>query len=314
MDWLIVAVSCYLILSIVNLIDKYLLSKSIPSHRIYAFYVGLLGSVVLLLGFFVNFFVPDNFSLFLALFSGSVFIFALFWLYKSLHLFEASRVVPAIGGLTPLFIWLLTFFLPSGNGSLGKMNLVALFLLVSGSILITYKKVKFSYKSLMFSSVAAFLMALYFISAKYVYLREPFWNGFLWMRIGGVVASVFILVFSLEVKKEILKWFQNPFSKKRIKLGSKKTALIFIFNQIFGGISNILQNFSISLAPVVYIPMVSALQGTQYFFLFIFALIISLKFPKILKEEISGNIILQKIIAIILISGGVAILAIKEII
>jgi len=42
----------------------------------------------------------------------------------------------------------------------------------------------------------------------------------------------------------------------------------------------------------------------------IFAVLLSLKFPKILKEEVSREILLQKIVAILLIGGGLTLLAI----
>jgi hypothetical protein len=45
--------------------------------------------------------------------------------------------------------------------------------------------------------------------------------------------------------------------------------------------------------------------------LFIFSLIISLWFPKILKEEVSRGIIAQKASAILLIGLGLAILAFR---
>ena len=43
MLWLIVAVCSYLILAVVLLVDKHLLVSSIPSPKVFAFYVGVLG-------------------------------------------------------------------------------------------------------------------------------------------------------------------------------------------------------------------------------------------------------------------------------
>ena len=75
--------------------------------------------------------------------------------------------------------------------------------------------------------------------------------------------------------------------------------------------ANVLQNWAISLAPLVYIAVINALQGVQYVFLLIFAVLLSVKFPQILREEISGNIIFQKAVAILVIALGLAILTIK---
>ena len=69
------------------------------------------------------------------------------------------------------------------------------------------------------------------------------------------------------------------------------------------------QNWAIFLAPLAFLAIINALQGVQYVFLLIFAVLLSLKFPQILKEEISREIIFQKVVAILLIGGGLVILA-----
>ena len=104
-----------------------------------------------------------------------------------------------------------------------------------------------------------------------------------------------------EIKKEIF--------KKRERF-PKKTAIIFLLNQVAGAGANILQQWAIALAPLIFVPVIQALIGTQYAFLFVFSLILSLKFPQILKEEISRKVIFQKVVAILLIAGGLLLLAI----
>ena len=64
------------------------------------------------------------------------------------------------------------------------------------------------------------------------------------------------------------------------------------------------------LVPLIYLGMVNALEGIKYIFILIFAFLLSLKAPQILKEEISRRVIFQKVIAILLIAGGLALLAI----
>jgi len=77
-----------------------------------------------------------------------------------------------------------------------------------------------------------------------------------------------------------------------------------------GAGANILQNWAIALAPLAFVAVISALQGVQYVFLLIFAVLLSLKSPQILKEEISRKILFQKVIAILLIAGGLTLLVI----
>ncbi len=96
------------------------------------------------------------------------------------------------------------------------------------------------------------------------------------------------------------------FSKKEIL--NKKTGIIFLSSQAVGAIAGILQSLAISLSPVAYLAILNALRGIQYVFLFIITLGFSYFYPKILKENISKRIILQKTVAIVLIVIGLAIL------
>ena len=303
MLWLIVAISSYLILAIVFLVDKYLLMGPIPGPKVYAFYVGILGILALILVPFVGFHIPEIPQIILSLISGAFFIYGLFWFYKALQLFEPSRVVPAIGGILPLFTFGLIYIFSGGKESLAFSESLAFILLILGSVLITYEKSKkITRKSLRGSALAAFFLAFYFVLIKYVYISQPFWNGFIWIRIGGFLTGLCFLFFAKEVRKEIFK------VKERFP---KKTAGIFLSNQAAGAGANILQNWAIALAPLIYVPMINALLGVQYVFLLIFTVLLSLRFPKILKEEISRKILLQKIIAIFLIGAGLAILALS---
>lgn len=182
------------------------------------------------------------------------------------------------------------------------MDLLTFLFLIFGSILITIEfEKKFSFESLKISAITAFLLALLFVLTKYVYLTMPFWTGFIWIRIGAFLTALFF-IFTKDVRSEI---FSGKFTF------NKKTGTLFILNQGIGVVAFILQNWAIALAGLVYLSIISALQGIQYAFLFIFTIFFSLKFPNILKEKISKKIILQKITAILFIGIGLAILGFK---
>jgi drug/metabolite transporter (DMT)-like permease len=300
MLWLIAAISAYLILSIVFTIDKYLLGGSLPNPKIYTLFVGILGILTLLLIPFVNFEIPSLSQIFLSFFAGALYMLGLFWFYKGVKAFEVSRIVPAIGALVPLFSILLVYVFSLGKEILSLSETLSFFLLIAGSVLITLEKEKFlTLQSLKISTISAFLLSLSFVLAKFVFLKQPFWSGFILIKIGGVLGGL-IFLFSKEVRT-ILFQAQN--------ILPKKSAGIFLFNQGMGALANILQNWAIALSPLVYVSLINALQGIQYAFLLIFTVFISLKFPKILKEEIKSQILIQKIFAIFLIIIGLAILS-----
>lgn len=311
MLWLIVTISFYFILAAVFLVDKYLLTSSVPDPKLYTFYVGALGILFLIFIPFVGFYVPSFFQIILALLAGAIYIYALFWFYKSLSLFEASRVVPAISGLVPLFTFFLVYIFSLGKDILPPLGIIAFILLILGSILIVAEKEKFiNLKSLKISIVCAFLLSLSFTLSKYVYLSQSFWNGFILIRLGGVIMAVIFLFFVKDIREKI-------FARRKVANFSQlqkknyKTAIIFLLNQGGGGIAIILQNWALALAPLAYIAVINALQGVQYIFLLILTILISLKFPQIIKEEISKRVILQKGLVMLLIVAGLAFLAFK---
>ncbi len=302
MSWLIIAISSYFLLAICALIDKYLLSGSVFIPDVYTFYLGILEGLVIILIPFVGFSVPGLFQFFLAFLSGASFVYAIFWYTRALHLFEASRVVPAIGGLVPFFTFGITYLFSLGKESLNFLGIIAFLLLVAGSVIITLRKEKLiTLKSFELSAISAFFFSFSFVLAKYVYMSQPFWSGYILIKIGGFLTALSFLSIK-KMREEIF---------KRRKVFQKKVTGIFISNQAIGAGANILENWAIALAPLAYLSIISALQGTQYVFLLIFAVLLSLKFPKVLREEVSGRIIFQKIIAILLIGAGLFVLTLK---
>lgn len=305
MTWLSVTILAYFILAIVFLVDKYLLVGPIPNPKIYAFYIGVLGIAVLLLIPFIDFYLPTLFETLLAFVSGASFILGISWFFKALRLFESSRVVPAVGGILPIFTFLLIFLFSGGKETFNFWEIFSFLLLICGSILITYERSKkFSLKSFNISIVAAFFFALSFVFSKYIYMQHPFLTGLVWIRIGGVLTALTFLL-SRELRSEIF--------KKELGL-QKKTAAIFLSSQAAGGGANILQNWAVALAPLSYVAFINALQGIQYVFLLFFTIFLSLTQPSWakragLKEEISKETLIPKTIAILLIGGGLALLA-----
>jgi len=301
MLWLMVAISAYFLFGAVNIVDKYLLAGPIPSPKVYAFYVGILGILALGLIPFGFLIIPEISLILLAILAGIFHILAIFVLFVGLKTFEASRIVPATGAFLPLFTFGFTFVLAGGKETLAFSDIIAFILLLLGSLLITWQRGKvISRASLKIAGLAAFLFALYFILIKFVYLSQPFISGLIWTRIGAVLIAL-VFLFSKEVREDI---FRGP------KVFQRKTWAIFLPNQAAGAGAFVLQNWAVALVPLIYLGMVNALEGIKYIFILIFAFLLSLKTPQILKEEISRKVIFQKVMAILLIAGGLALLAI----
>ena len=301
MLWLIVAIFSHFLFAIVVLVDKYLLVGLLPSPRIYAFYVGALGILALAL-FPFGFFVPSPEIIIFAVLAGSFHIVGVIVYFSGLKRFEASRVVPAIGGFSPLFILGLTYLFLGERTALSLPDLTAFLLLIAGSILISWEKSKnITLKTLSISALAALLFSFYFVLAKIVYLAHPFISGFIWSRVGAFLVAAALLFFK-DVRQEL-------FMKQ--KTFDFKTWKVLLPNQIASSGAYLSQNWAIALAGVSYIAFIQALTGIQYAILLIFALFFSVKLPQFIREEISRKILFQKISAILLIGLGLAFLVFK---
>ena len=297
MIWLTAVIFSYFLFAAASLGDRYLLIGP-PNPKIYSFYVGVLGVLVLILAPFTGFFVPGAFQIIFSFLPGAVFVLSLLALYYSLERFEVSRIIPALGGFMPVLTFALAFLILGSQGVFGWQKALPFALLVAGSVFITLERsFKFSFKAMGFAFLSAFFLSLYFVLAKISYSNLGFWPGFIWIRIGSFLAALLLLFFK-DVRSEAFKKKQSSFTKK--------TGTIFISVQVIGAGAVILQNWAIALAPAAFISFVSALQGIQYAFLFIFGLL----FHRFLKEKVSKRAVLQKLFAIVLIGIGLAILAI----
>lgn len=296
MYWLIIAISAYLINAVNSIVDKFLLTRSVLKPVTYSFYIGILGLFTLIFIPFVDFTIPSFNQIFINLFTGGIFILAIFTFFNALHQGETSRVLPLVGGMIPLFIFSLSFIFLEER--LTVTQLVAFFLLVCGAVLISIKKRKIgtpSERDVFLAILASFIYAGAFVSTKFVYLNQSFWSGFIWIRIGSFLGALSFLAFP-KIREKI-------FSASRTV--RREMGLIYLSNQGLGGLSFLLQNYAISLASV---SLVSALQGTQYAMLIILIAILSVKAPALIRGELGRGIRLKRISAIVLISTGLFLL------
>lgn len=320
--WLIITISAYFINAGVYVADKFLLSKKIHSSITYAFYVGI-WSIFNIFLLFLAPWLPNLQELLLDLFAGILFLITLIFWYKALHQSEATRVVPIVGALIPIFSLLLSFaFL---GESLGERQLLSFIILIIGGILISVKSTRFyitkhvleSFRNIfgnmlggihakyrptrrliLNSIVSALFFAIYYVFIKYIYLNQPFIGAFVWSRLGTFL-GVLLILFVPSWRRSIVKHQQGAKTPKNLTF--------FLSVRILAAAAFIMLNWAISLGNVA---MVNALQGTLYIFLILLVLFLSAKFPKILKEELGKGVLLQRVIGIALIGIGLYMLVV----
>ncbi len=297
MLWILVITLAYLCFALASLGDRIILSG--PSRpNSYTFFVGVLSAAVILLIPFIGISIPQG-ILWLWIILAALFnILGIYVMFSALNVFDVSKIIPTIGALQPIFVIIFSFLI-LGEDTMESRQIFAFIILLLGSVLISIEKnYRVTRRSLKLSFFAALFFSLEMIFAKIVYLDLAFWDGFIWMKIFGLV-FVMSFLFNKTFRRDIFKVDQKL---------DKKNSIIFFLGQGFGGLANILQGWAISLVPLAYLGIMNAMKGLQYVFLFIFVLIISATFPKLLNEKTSKTIIIQRITAIILIVIGLSIL------
>lgn len=297
--WIVAAILAYFFLAIVSLFDRYFLVGPMSSPKVYTFYIGI--SCLL----FSLFLIPFGISLpaigiiFLGLIAGLTRMIGTLFLTISITKSEISRVIPAIGALQPIFSFFLFFlFLPQSR-ILSALQIVAFILLVFGSVLISVKKFDkefFSFQALKYPILASFLYSLTFFLIKSLFQETNFLNGMFLILFGNGLAS--LVFFAFPKDREII--FQQKLSKK--------ISGFFILGQALGGLALLLQYYAVFLAKPGQVPLINALEGTRYVFLLFFVFLLAGWKPQLLKEEVSKEAFLPKVLAVSFIVAGMAFL------
>lgn len=293
-SWISIALSGYLLLAFTSIADKFLISKVVREPIAYAFYTAITGPLSLvLIPFGVKFL--DLYDFMMALLAGVFFIAGVYHSYAAISRSSISRIVPIQGGLIPLFSFLLAFLILDER--LSFLQSAAFFFLVSGAVLISFKKEHGAWtsKALAYAIMSSAFFAISSVLTKYVFDHSNFISGMIWTRIGFILPVPFILAFK-QNRKAI---FNAP------KEAGARNVALYYSSRASGTAGGFLQNYAVSLGSV---SVVNALQGVQFVFLLVLTSFLSIYHPKVLKEKINSDTIALKLTAIGLISIGLYLL------
>jgi len=298
--WLAITIFAHLLNALVFIIDKHLVSKTVLRPIVYAFYSSIFQFVYLVLIPF-GFVWPENKFIIASLFTGALFTLTLFVFYQAMQLAESTRVVPATGGLTPIFTFFIAYLFIGER--LGLNQIAALIFFILGGFLLSFK-FKHNHlkaiKGIIWIILSAFLFAVYYILMKYIFSYVDFLSAFIIIQLGGFFGALSLLLSGKNQKSIVA-------SVKIDKAERKEMAYLFIPDKLLGALAGFLIPYAISL-PGSSVAIINSLQATQYIFLIIFAIILSKKFPLFLKEQTGYRVIKRKIAAIILIGIGLLII------
>jgi len=226
-------------------------------------------------------------------------------LFFAINKGEASRVLPVVGAVIPISAFFLSIFFLGEN--LGLRGGVGIVLLIFGGLLISFdfneKKTLF-FHGFHFSILAGFLLALSAIFFKTLYNQDNFLNVFIWTRTGAFLGALTFILIPFW-RKPIL---GSLFKFKKPDKSGKKSSFYFILAKALGGSGSILKEKATSIA-LASVTVINALVSVQYVFIFLLGIIFSTWVPEVMQEKKDFKSVLQKIVAILIIGFGLALVS-----
>lgn len=298
-NWFFIALIAPVLWSIVNHIDKYLLSRYLKDRGVGAILIFSCLSSFLILPAIILVFHSQIFNftagyLFGFASLGFLSTIAFFFYLKAVDIEEVSIVIPLFQ-LMPVFGYFLSYLI---NGeSLNTQQILASLLIIFGVIILSFEidvenKLKLKKKILLFVILSSFLYALNDTLFKKIAISESFWITVFWQYIGLVLFGLIIMVLS--------KKFRQDFKDMIFKSNSINLSLNFL-SEILYIAGNLCSNFAMLLAPVAIVMIISSYQPV---FVFMIGIFMTMFFPKIITEKITTGHFFHKFISIIIIIIG----------
>ena len=298
--WLLYAFSGPVMWAISTHIDKFLVDKYFRDSdtAVLMVFTALLGVIALPV---IWFFDPKVFGLSLTAtmvmtLSGILYMGAMLFYLRAIQSEEASVVAPLFQANT-LFTFVLGVVilheLPRWQQLLGAG------LVIAGALGLSLDKklhlTSFKPRLVLLMLAATFAVALSSVVFKFFAVQDEFWSTTFWTFVGEGLFGAAILALP-EYRKQFMTLFRrNPGAVIGVNAANELINL-------GGGLG---VRYASLLAPVA---LVSAISATTTFFVFLFAILLTVFFPKIGREELSARNVVQKALGGLLIMAGVVLI------
>ncbi len=294
MTWILFSILTALTWAMVNIIDKYVLTKWIKWPVVPVMILGVVGLAFSAVIYLLHGFEPMTTAQILWAFaSGFFYILMIYFYFKAVQIEEISRVIPLFY-LGPLFILVLAaIFL---GESLSPNAYAGVVLLVLGSILISFKgsiRVSFG-KAFWLVMLSAFTFAISQVITEYLLESVDYWTIFSYSRIGVFLILVPIFLMHGKLFFRMLK-----------EKGTKAVAVVS-FNEVLNMMGLLFLTIAASIG---YITVVNALSSLQPLFVLLLTIFISVFYPKILKEELGKSTLILKFVSVAMMITGVVLVS-----
>ena len=289
-EWFYFALLSSLLISGVNITDKILISDYRIPPLVYVLVISATSLMPLVILPFVTLTALPLGVLIFTIVVGFIRIYYTLPYFKALSVEEVSRVIPLLQ-LTPVFVLVLSSLLL--RETLKPEEYVAFGLLVLGGTLFAIRLGKGIRISLAFylMLLSSFLLAVYSVALKYLFSTQDFYTIFIWVQIAGFIAFFQLLSFR-PLRGSLVTTY---------KATSKKIGVILVVEQAVAYISVFAYSYAIAHGPIT---LVSSVGATQPLFVLVFATLLSYRFPRVLREELTRMDLALKGLGLVAILSG----------
>ena len=293
MSWVIFALLSRASWGVDNIIDKLLREKYLPDSLVLTLIAGIAPllvsfSIVLLNG--LSWIGLGPFLLITL--AGLLHLPATFAFYQAVSKEEISRVIPLFQ-FTPVFVLILSFLF------LGEVltfnSYIAFVLILLGGLLISLKRIGGLFRlreAFWWMVLSSSIWAVYAVILKSLYVDHSFWDLTAFLGFGEFIPTLVIISVFATVRNRFSKGLSN------LKL---EGWMLLVLGMFFIALASLSGLWALTTAPV---SLHSVFRGFQSVFVLIYAVVLSVWLPKILKEEIGKGVLALKITSITLMLIG----------
>lgn len=308
MSWIILATVAQFINAVVAVGDKYLVTdeKRMPRPFVYAYYTCLATAFWLLIypigliPFFrdigapslMNVQLPTLEVVALSFFSAYTFFMAIVSLYGSLKRAETSDVMPVVGAVSAIVSFGLSYLFLDASYSANFIWGVVL--LATGTFAVS--SLRFPANVALASIHSGLFFALHYIAMKGIFITTNFDDGFFWSRIALVLFA--------------MSWLLVPnyldLIREQRKKTSRNTGLMVFGNKLLAGVAAFMLLKATDWGDVA---IVQALDGIKFVFILFITVLLANWLPRAVRENHHNwKTVIQKLIYVIIIGIGYAVL------
>lgn len=303
MIWILAGVIPPFLWALVNHTDKYLISKSHHKSSVNVLMVYSTGFSLFLIPFLYWFARKDlivNIDQILIQIVGGILIaFSIYFYLKALFKDEASIVAPFFL-LVPVFGYFFSYFIL--DEVLSFKQIIACALILFGALILSLEineesKFKLNHGVLFFMVLSTFSQALQETLFKFSTVNNSFVASLFWLQIGVAIFGVFLLFLNRNLFSHFL---------ESIRVNRSFIFGVNFVSELVSSVAYMVRDYALLLAPIF---VIMTLNGFQPAFVFIIGTILTILFPRFIKEKIRPIHLVHKGVAISIMIAGTILIA-----